>query len=127
MKKKFLHASKTVQHFIENARKKKQKIAAYGASTTVITLMYHFELENKLDYLLDDNAKKQGLFSPGRHLEVKPGSALYTEKPDIVIILAWQYAEAIIRKHQQFIAEGGVFVIPLPTLKIISSITETVV
>lgn len=125
--KEILARKQDLQNFIENARNKKQKIAAYGASTTVITLMYHFELENKLDYLLDDNAKKQGLYSPGRHLEVKAGSTLYTDKPDVVIILAWQYADAIIRKHQQFIAEGGVFVVPLPTLKIISSITETVV
>lgn len=125
--KEILARKQDVRHFIENAQKNKQKIAAYGASTTAITLMYHFELENNLDYLIDDNAKKHGLFSPGRHLEVKPGSVLYTKKPDTVIILAWQYAEAIMRKHQQFIAEGGVFVIPLPTLKIISSTTTLVV
>ena len=114
---------KAVQTFVDDAIKQGKRIVAYGASTTVMTLMYHFELENKLDYLVDDNTKKHGMFSPGKHLEVKPSSVLYEDKPDIVIILAWQYANAICNKHQQFIKEGGTIVVPLTELKIINSET----
>jgi hypothetical protein len=113
-----------VTAFIDKALQHKKRVIAYGASTTVITLMYHFELENKLEYLVDDNPKKQGLFSPGCHLEVSLSNILYTDKPDIVVILAWQYADVIIQKHQQFIAEGGTVVVPLPSLQIISSATQ---
>jgi SAM-dependent methyltransferase len=113
--------------FVNNACQNGKRIVAYGASTTVVTLMYHFELESKLAYLVDDNPKKQGLFSPGCHLEVKPSRVLYTDKPDIVIVLAWQYADVIIRKNQQFITEGGVFVVPLPTLKVIASASENII
>lgn len=125
--KAILERKQAIDLFMHNAQKKQQRIVAYGASTTVITLMYHFELEDKLAYLIDDNIKKHGLWSPGCHLEVKPSNVLYTEKPDGVIILAWQYADIIIRKHQQYLIDGGLFVIPLPTLEVISSLSEAVV
>ena len=115
-----------VQLYINEALKNKKRIVAYGASTTVMTLMYHFELEGKLEYLIDDNAKKHGMLSPGCHLEVKPSSVLYTDRPDIVIVLAWQYADMICSKHSQYVADGGVFVVPLPHLKMISQ-AETLV
>lgn len=105
--------------YIEIIRGRGKSVVGYGASTTVTTLMYHFDLFDRLDYLIDDNSKKHGLFSPGCHLEVKPSTALYDEKPDVVIVLAWQYSQPIVAKHTQFIKNGGQFVVPLIDLKII--------
>ncbi len=109
---------KTLEVFLTEVLDQGKRIAGYGASTTVTTLIYQFELEKKLIYLIDDNSKKQGMFSPGCHLEVKPSSVLYSDRPDIVIILAWQYAGLIMQKHIRFIEESGTFVLPLPELKI---------
>jgi hypothetical protein len=107
---------------INKFRDEGKSVVGYGASTTVATLMYHFDLFDKLDYLIDDNPKKHGLYSPGCHLEVKPSSVLYNDKPDVVVVLAWQYAKPIINNHQLYIDNGGQFVIPLPDLKIVESI-----
>lgn len=108
-----------VLDYLEQAKQNGLKVAAYGASTTVTTLLYHFELTDKIAYLIDDNVKKHGMFSPGCHLEVKPSSILYShERPDAVIILAWQYASPIMTKNADYLKAGGVFVVPLPSLKI---------
>lgn len=117
--RRVLARKEAVLKFIAEARAKGKKLVGYGASTTVATLMYHFELEDKLSYLIDDNPKKQGLYSPGCHLEVKSSSVLYEERPDVILILAWQYADPIISRHAGFIENGGQFVIPLPDLKIV--------
>jgi hypothetical protein len=117
--KQVLARKDVVLNFINKARSEGKSVVGYGASTTVATLMYHFELFDKLDYLIDDNPKKYGLYSPGCHLEVKPSSALYTEKPDVVVVLAWQYANPILNKNKSYIENGGKFVIPLPELKIV--------
>ena len=109
---------KDLQEFLGAAHEQGLRIVGYGASTTVTTLMYHFELTDKLEFLIDDNQLKHGLYSPGCHLEVKPSSVLYESRPDIVVVLAWQYAEPIIAKHSKFLEDGGRFVIPLPTLVI---------
>jgi SAM-dependent methyltransferase len=121
--REILARKEAVQQFVQQAIKEGKRVVAYGASTTAMTLMYHFELTDKLEYLLDDNDKKHGLFAPACHLEVKPGSTLYTDKPDIVIVLAWQYATPICRKHQQYIDNGGTFLVPLIDMKILHQST----
>ena len=117
--KRVLVRKDAVLEFVDKVRKQGKSVVGYGASTTVTTLMYHFELFDKIDYLIDDNAIKQGLYSPGCHLEVKPSSVLYEEKPDVVLVLAWQYANPIISKHERYIENGGKFIVPLPQLKAI--------
>ncbi len=106
--------------YLDQARQEGKTVAAYGASTTTTTLLYHFELGERLDYIVDDNPIKQNLFSPGLHLPVLASSELYVRRPNVVVILAWIYADPIIKRHQRFIEEGGEFLIPLPEMKIIS-------
>ena len=89
-------------------------VAAYGASTTTTTLLYHFELETRLKFIVDDNPLKQGRFSPGAHIPVLPSSELGTRRPDIVVILAWIYAEPILKRNQAYLEAGGRFLVPLP-------------
>jgi SAM-dependent methyltransferase len=94
-------------------------IAAYGASTTTTTLLYHFELETRIRFIVDDNALKQGLFSPGAHIPVLPSTELAVLEPDIVVILAWIYAEPILSRNKAFIDAGGQFLAPLPEMRLI--------
>lgn len=106
--------------FLDGALAKGEKIAAYGASTTTTTLLYHFELGSRIEFILDDNPVKQNTFSPGQHIPVLPSSEIYARRPDIVVVLAWIQADPIIRRHRQFIEQGGRFLIPLPNLEIVS-------
>jgi SAM-dependent methyltransferase len=99
--------------YLDQARAEGKVIAAYGASTTTTTLLYHVELEDRISFIADDNPLKQGGFSPRAHIPVKPSSELATEKPDVVVILAWIYAEPIIKRNAAFIASGGKFLVPL--------------
>lgn len=106
-------------NYLECARKNGEKIVGYGASTTVATLMYHFDLSDKLLFIIDDNIKKHGMYSPGCHLEVKSSESLYQDPPESVVILAWQYAQHIIKKNINYLNAGGKFIIPLPKLIVI--------
>lgn len=107
--------------YLAEELQKGHRVAGYGASTTVTTLIYQFELENKLIYLIDDNVKKHSLLSPGCHLQVKPSSFLYEDRPEIVLILAWQYAQPIMQKHERFLEENGTIIVPLPEFKMVSN------
>lgn len=94
-------------------------VAGYGASATVTTLLHHFELGDKLDFIVDDNPVKQGTYSPGHHIPVLPPSAIATRKPDYIIILAWMYANPIIQKNQDYLNQGGHFILPNPEIKVV--------
>ena len=94
-------------------------IAGYGASATVTTLIYHFDLGELLSFITDDNTLKQNSFSPGYHIPVLSPQALYDRKPDYVLILAWNYATPIIKRHQAFLNQGGHFITPMPKIEVI--------
>lgn len=105
---------------LKRLKNNKRKIAGYGASVGVTTILYNYELGvGFIDYLVDDNPNRQGLYSPGHHIPVLSPKELYARKPDYVVILAWQYAESIIAKHRQYLENGGYFIVLLPQVKIV--------
>lgn len=112
-------AKNKLLHLLRDLKSQGKTIAGYGASATTTTLIYHFELGDLLEYLLDDNPSKQNLFSPGHHIPVLPSEALYQRKPDYVVMLAWRYAEPIMKKHQAYQDGGGHYIIPLPELQVV--------
>ena len=99
---------------------KNKKIAGYGAPAKGNTLLNYFGIGTEfLDYIVDDSPWKQGLYSPGKRIPVVPSKTLYEEKPDYLLILAWNFADSIINIHRKFKELGGKFIIPVPTPKII--------
>lgn len=95
------------------------RIAGYGAPAKATTLMYHFGLgDDVIEFIVEDNPLKQGLFTSGLHIPVLATDALYHERPDYVVVLAWNFAESIIARHAAFSAQGGRFIVPLPLLSV---------
>ncbi len=95
-------------------------IAGFGAPAKATTLMYHFGLgRDVIDFIADDNPLKQGTFTPGLHVPVLPASEIYARKPDCVVILAWNFADSIMKMQKSYLEAGGTFIVPLPDLKII--------
>jgi len=94
-------------------------IAAFGAPAKATTLMYHFGIgADLIDFIVDDSPLKQGLYSPGMHIPVVPSEALYDKKPDYVVVLAWNFADPIMKKHQEYTRAGGHFIVPLPDVNV---------
>lgn len=102
---------------IRSARSHGKTVAAFGAPAKATTLMYQFDLgPDAVDFVVDDSPLKQGLYTPGKHVPVLPSSALYERRPDMVVVLAWNFADSIVSKHRRYMDEGGKFVVPLPSL-----------
>ncbi|NDD92415.1 hypothetical protein EBZ37_10055, partial [bacterium] len=47
-----------VLEHVDNAIAQGKTVVAYGASTTTTTLLYHFELQTRLKFIVDDNPLK---------------------------------------------------------------------
>lgn len=106
---------------IQELKSSGKTVAGYGASQTVTTLMYHFELTDLIDFLVDDNPIKHGKFSPGAHLPVYSSDILYEKKVDATVILAWAYEKPIVAKHSKYMSQGGLFILPMPEVRILKS------
>lgn len=109
-----------LSRLIKDLKAEKKTIAAYGAPTKATTLLTYFDLGDALDFLVDDNPLKQNLFSPGHHIPVYSAESLYTRKPDYLLILAWNFAEDIMRRHSAYEKQGGRFVVPMPEPRVVN-------
>lgn len=96
------------------------RIAAYGASARGNTLLNYYGIGPELiDYVADRNTLKHGLFTPGMHVPVTPDEHLLTDRPDYVLLLAWNFAEEILRQQEAYRNAGGRFIVPIPEPRVI--------
>ncbi len=94
------------------------KLVVYGASATTTTLLHHFEIGDKIDFIVDDNTWRHGKVSPGYHIPVKSTKALYEEEPEYCLVAAWRFKDMILEKHREFL-ENGHFIFPLPEVEVL--------
>jgi hypothetical protein len=96
------------------------RMAGFGAPAKATTLLHQLGLGPEIiEFIVDDSPWKQGLYTPGLLIPVLPPESLYERRPDVVVVLSWDYAEDIVARHCAFRSEGGRFVIPLPEIMVI--------
>lgn len=106
---------KNLFSLLQNLKTKGNRLAAYGAPAKGNTLLNVCGIGKELlEFTVDRNLHKQGLFTPGSRLPIRPPDDLAKEKPDYTLILPWNIAEEIICQQQAYRQNGGKFVIPVP-------------
>ncbi|MFC7333130.1 methyltransferase domain-containing protein [Rhodocista pekingensis] len=92
------------------------RIAAYGAAAKGATLLNYAGLDHTaLDYVVDRNPHKVGRHMPGLGLPIRPVEALESDRPDYLLILAWNFGREIMAQQRAFAEAGGRFILPVPT------------
>lgn len=119
--KKILQTKKNLVKLLHKIKKEGAKIAGYGASGRGTILMNYCGLNNDLlDYVIDDAPAKQGAYTPGNHLKIVSSDILLTRnRPDYIVLFAWSFWEEIKKRNKNYLQNGGKFIVPLPTVKII--------
>ena len=108
-------------NLLKDLKQSGKSIAAFGAPTKATTLCYHFDIDSEdVEFIVDDNPLKQGLYSPGKHIPVLDSSSIYERKPDVLIILAWNFAEEIMKKHKRYGDDIGKFLLPMPEPRLVN-------
>jgi SAM-dependent methyltransferase len=97
-----------------------KRVAAYGASAKGSTLLNYFGIgAADLEFVADRSTVKQGRYTPGTHLPIKPAEALLEERPDYVLLLTWNFADEILRQQEPYRRQGGKFIIPIPEVQVV--------
>ena len=121
--KKINFVKEKLHNLVHSLKADGKIIAGFGAPTKATTFMAHFGLDEKvIDFIVDDNPLKQGLYTPMTHIPVLSTKALYELKPDYVLILAWNFADPIMKIQARYAKEIGKYIVPMPTPKIIDLI-----
>jgi SAM-dependent methyltransferase len=96
------------------------RIAAYGAAAKGATLLNACEIGTDLvEYVVDRNPHKVGRFMPGTHQPIRPVETLVDERPDAVLLLAWNFEDEVLAQQEAYRAAGGRFVVPVPEPRLV--------
>lgn len=95
-------------------------IVGYGAPAKGNTLINFCGLTSRdIDFITDTTPLKQNTYAPGSGIPVFHPDILEKKRPDYLLLLAWNFADVIIKKETAFRNSGGKFIIPVPTPRIV--------
>ncbi len=105
---------------LKGLKRQGKRIVGYGAPAKGNILLNYCGIGPELiEYLTDTTPAKQGRYSPGMRIPIYPPERAAVDQPDYYLLLAWNYADAILEKEKEFRARGGKFIIPIPEPRIV--------
>ena len=102
-------------------RREGNSIAAYGAPGKGNTLLNYCGIGTDLiDYTVDRNPGKHGLFLPGSHIPIYPPGHLAETRPDCILILPWNLRHEIAEQLEYVQDWGASLLVPIPHPEVIA-------
>ncbi|MFF2995154.1 class I SAM-dependent methyltransferase [Streptomyces sp. NPDC057950] len=109
-------------HFLLDARRRKARVAAYGAAAKGNTLLNFAGVRpDLLPVVYDAAPSKQGKYLPGSHIPIRPPSSLGAGDWDYVLILPWNLADEVVAQLQTSVAAGTAFLVAVPELTVLTT------
>ncbi|MBD1832697.1 methyltransferase domain-containing protein [Cyanobacteria bacterium FACHB-472] len=101
------------------AKSQGKSVVGYGAPAKGNTLLNYCGIcTDFIDYTVDRNPHKQGMFLPGTHIPIFHPAKIRETKPNYVLILPWNLQQEIVEQMAFIAAWGGKFLIPIPEARV---------
>lgn len=111
---------KELRQLLQDLKQQGAHIAAYGAAAKGSTMINYSGIGTEfVDFVVDRNTHKQGLYMPGKHIPVLAPEALLEQMPGYVLLLAWNFADEILQQQKEYQKRGGRFIIPVPNPRVV--------
>ena len=101
-------------------RRAGKRVAGYGAPGKGNTLLNYCGIRTDLvDFTVDRNPYKHGLFTPGTHIPIHAPEHIAEARPDYLLLLPWNLVEEI-STQLEYVAEWGAkLIVPIPFATVI--------
>jgi methylation protein EvaC len=103
-----------------NLKQQGKRVVGYAATSKSTTVINYCGITPELlEYISDTTPLKQGKFSPGAHIPVRPYADFKAAYPDYALLFGWNHAEEIMEKEGGFKAAGGKWIVYVPKVQVI--------
>jgi SAM-dependent methyltransferase len=120
------HTKRQLLSFLIELKEKGAKVCGYGAPGKGNTLLNYCAIGTDfLDFTVDLNPYKHGLYTPGMHIPIRPVSAIEDARPDYLLILPWNLKREIIEQMRYVGDWGCKFIVAIPRIEVIDPMDLT--
>jgi 2-polyprenyl-3-methyl-5-hydroxy-6-metoxy-1,4-benzoquinol methylase len=133
-KENFLNPEKTKKYLIKlyrnkillnnilrKLKKKKAKLFAFGSSISSATFINFFNLEKRLDFIVDDDKRKQNKFHSCNRISIVSSEYMKKIKNAYGLIFAWEHNDKIIKKFSDYVGDTTGFIKIFPNVVLIKN------
>ncbi|MNL29484.1 hypothetical protein D3C87_1511670 [compost metagenome] len=104
---------------LEKLKKEGKKVVGYGATSKSTTVLNYCGIKPEhISFISDTTPIKQGKFTPGTHIPVKPYDDFKNEYPDFALLFAWNHKDEILAKESAFTSAKGKWITYVPNVHI---------
>lgn len=104
---------------LERLRSEGRTVAGYGATAKSATVNNFCGIGPDLvAKVYDTTPAKQGRLAPGTHIPVVPMELFAEDRPDYLLLYAWNHATEIRAKEQDFSSAGGRWITYVPDVRV---------
>jgi len=97
-----------------------KRVVGYGATSKSTTVTNSCGITPDLvEFISDTTPIKQGKFSPGAHIPVRPYEEFVANYPDYALLFAWNHAAEIMAKEENFRRAGGKWLVYVPKVQVL--------
>jgi methylation protein EvaC len=95
-------------------------VAGYAATSKSTTVTNYCGLATDLvEFISDTTPIKQGKYSPGAHIPIRPYQEFKAQYPDYALLFGWNHADEIMANEQAFKAAGGKWIVYVPRVQVL--------
>lgn len=96
------------------------RVVAYGATAKSATVANYCDIGPDLvSAVYDITPAKQGLYTPGKHIPVRPMEEFHASYPDYTLLFAWNFADEILAKEPGYRDSGGKWILYVPDVHVL--------
>ena len=105
---------------LQKLKRQDKRVVGYGATSKSTTVTNYCGITSDLvEFISDTTPIKQGKFSPGAHIPVRPYEDFTADFPDYALLFAWNHAAEIMAKEQKFRDAGGRWLVYVPRVEVL--------
>ena len=105
---------------IRNIRNQGHRVIGYAATSKSTTIINYCGLTtDDIEFICDTTPIKQGKFSPGGHIPVKPYEEFKNNYPKYALLFAYNHSKEIMAKEADYMNSGGRWIVYFPEVKVL--------